>query len=57
VQAVQASHAAQVRQLEQRLASAPVKAALAANDIPAAVAAVREGWAGVGQVEILDGTL
>ena len=57
VQAVQASHAAQVRQLEQRLASAPVKAALAANDIPAAVAAVRDGWAGVGQVEILDGTL
>lgn len=57
VQAVQASHAAQVRQLEQRLASAPVKAALAANDVPAAVAAVREGWAGVRQVEILDGAL
>ena len=57
VDAVLASHTAQVRQLEQRLASAPVKAALAANDTAAAIAAVREGWAGVEQVEILDGTL
>ena len=57
VQAVEASHAAQVRLLEQRLASAPVKAALAANDTAAAVAALRDGWAGVEQVEILDGGL
>lgn len=57
VQAVQASHAAAVKQLEQRLAAAPVKAALASNDTTAAVAAIREGWAGVEQVEILDGAL
>ncbi|WP_296281072.1 phosphomannomutase/phosphoglucomutase [Pseudoxanthomonas sp.] len=57
VEAVQASHAAQVKQLQQRLASAPVKAALAANDPAAAVAAVREGWAGVEHVEILEGGL
>ena len=57
VEAVQASHAAQIRQFEQRLASAPVKTALAANDTAAAVAALKEGWAGVEQVEILDGAL
>ena len=57
VELVQARHAAQVKQLEQRLASAPVKAALAANDTAAAIAAVREGWTGVEQVEILDGAL
>jgi len=57
VEAVQSSHAAQVKQLQQRLASAPVKAALAANDTSAAVAAIRDGWAGVEQVEILDGEL
>ena len=57
VQVVQAGHATEVRQLEQRLASAPVKAALAANDTAAAIAAIREGWAGVEQVEILDGAL
>jgi phosphomannomutase/phosphoglucomutase len=57
VEAVQASHAAQIRQFEQRLASAPVKAALAANDTAAAVAALKDGWAGVEHVEILDGAL
>ena len=57
VEVVQASHAAQVKQLQQRLASAPVKAALAANDTAAAVAAIREGWADAEQVEILDGAL
>ncbi|MBD9480255.1 phosphomannomutase/phosphoglucomutase [Pseudoxanthomonas sp. PXM02] len=57
VDAVLASHAAQVKQLEQRLASAPVKAALAANDTAVAIAAIREGWTGVEQVEILDGAL
>ncbi len=57
VDAVLASHTAQVRQLEQRLGSASVKSALAANDTAAAIAAIREGWAGVEQVEILEGTL
>lgn len=57
VEAVQASHAAHIRQFEQRLASAPVKAALAANDTAAAVAALKDGWAGVEHVEILDGAL
>ena len=57
VEAVQASHAAQVRQFEQRLASAPVKAALATNDTTAAVAALKDGWASVEHVEILDGAL
>jgi Phosphomannomutase len=57
VEAVQASHAAHIRQFEQRLASAPVKAALAANDKAAAVAALKDGWAGVEHVEILDGAL
>lgn len=57
VEAVLSSHAAQVKQLQQRLASAPVKAALATNDTAAAVAAIRDGWTGVEQVEILDGTL
>ena len=57
VEAVLASHAAQVKQLEQRLASAPVKAALAANDTAAAAAVIRDGWSGAEQVEILDGAL
>jgi phosphomannomutase/phosphoglucomutase len=57
VEAVQASHAAQIRQFEQRLASAPVKAALATNDTAAAVAALKDGWAGVEHVEILNGAL
>ena len=55
--AVESAYRAQTGQLAQRLASAPVKAALARNDTAAAVAALREGWTGVEQVEIHDGAL
>jgi phosphomannomutase/phosphoglucomutase len=55
--AVQAAYTAQTQQLATRLASAPVKAALAAGDTAAAAAALRDGWAGAEHVEILDGGL
>ena len=55
--AVESAYRAQTGQLAQRLASAPVKAALDRNDSAAAVAALREGWTGVEQVEIHDGAL
>ncbi|MEL1263140.1 phosphomannomutase/phosphoglucomutase [Pseudoxanthomonas putridarboris] len=55
--AVLSTYDAQTRQLASRLASEPVKAALAAGDTAAAVAALREGWAGVEHAEILEGSL
>lgn len=53
VGAVDAAYAAQTRQLAQRLASVPVKAALAAGDHAAAARIIRHGWAGAEEVQIL----
>ena len=54
VAAVQASLDAQAKQLQTRLASAPVKAALDAGDAAAAAAALREGWQDAEDVQVLD---
>jgi len=57
VAAVQAAHDKQTGELAQRLASDPVKAALAAGDRTAAANALREGWTGVETVEVFDAGL
>ncbi|WP_368563157.1 phosphomannomutase/phosphoglucomutase [Pseudoxanthomonas sp. UTMC 1351] len=51
------THAAQARKLAERLASPPVKSALAANDTVAAIAAIQKDWPQVEHVEILPGSL
>ena len=48
---------AQRKQLAQRLASAPVQAALATGDNAAAAAALAQGWSGAKQVEIVPANL
>ncbi len=55
--AVQSAYDKQSQELARRLASEPVKKALAAGDTGAATAALREGWTGVEHVEIFDGGL
>ena len=57
VAAVEGAHAAQARKLAERLASAPVKAALDGGDTAAALAALRDGWKEVEEAEIFDGGL
>ena len=57
VSAVQRAHDMHSKELSQRLASEPVKTALAAGDTAKATAALREGWTGVETVEILDANL
>jgi phosphomannomutase/phosphoglucomutase len=54
--AVQGTHHAlqmQVERLRERLASAPVQAALTRGDLPGAAAAIKSGWAHVEAVELL----
>ncbi len=55
--AVESAFNAQTGQLTQRLASAPVKSALAAGDTAAAARLIQHGWAGAEQVEILGAEL
>ncbi|HEY1035969.1 MAG TPA: phosphomannomutase/phosphoglucomutase [Pseudoxanthomonas sp.] len=57
VSAVQRAYDTNSKELAKRLASAPVKTALAAGDTTTAIAALREGWPGVEAVEILDANL
>jgi phosphomannomutase/phosphoglucomutase len=52
-QAVGQAVSKELAQLGTRLASAPVQAALAENELKAAAAALGEGWAGVEQAEVL----
>ena len=49
--------AAQTAQLAKRLEAEPVQAALAAGDASAAATALRDGWQGVDDVQVLDATL
>ena len=53
VQGLQQAAAGQLQQLQQQLKNDRVQQALQAGDAAAAALAVREGWSGVEQVEVL----